>query len=156
MRILVVSDTHGDARSLWRAIEAQPTARVVIHLGDGAREAEDISRRYPDREVYLVRGNCDLGAADLPFCREEILGGRRIFLTHGHLYEVKMGLLRLDYAARERRADLVLFGHTHQPMTRYEDGLYWMNPGSLSHTGTYGVVDLTPSGIMTNLVENRI
>ncbi len=49
MRILVVSDTHGDARSLQQAIWEQPDARVVIHLGDGAREAEDAAAQFPDR-----------------------------------------------------------------------------------------------------------
>ena len=38
MRILVASDTHGDAASLRRAILAQPQAQVVIHLGDGPGE----------------------------------------------------------------------------------------------------------------------
>ena len=35
MRVLVVSDVHGDFRSLCEAIEQQPTAKVVIFLGDG-------------------------------------------------------------------------------------------------------------------------
>ena len=39
MRILVVSDTHRDAFALREAILKQPTAEVVIHLGDGAEEA---------------------------------------------------------------------------------------------------------------------
>ena len=39
MRILVVSDTHGDAYALEQAILAQSGARVILHLGDGAREA---------------------------------------------------------------------------------------------------------------------
>ena len=36
MRILVVSDSHGDYRSLKKAIAAQPTAEVIVHCGDGA------------------------------------------------------------------------------------------------------------------------
>ena len=38
MRILVVSDSHGNDSSLRRAILAQPKAEVVIHLGDGEEE----------------------------------------------------------------------------------------------------------------------
>ena len=49
MRILVVSDTHGDEGALQRAVQAQPFARTVIHLGDGAREAEAVAARFPDR-----------------------------------------------------------------------------------------------------------
>ena len=40
MRILVVSDTHRDQYSLEQAVLRQPKAEVVIHLGDGADEAE--------------------------------------------------------------------------------------------------------------------
>ena len=40
MRILVVSDTHRDQYALEQAVLRQPKAEVVIHLGDGADEAE--------------------------------------------------------------------------------------------------------------------
>ena len=40
MRILVVSDSHGNDANLRRAILAQPTAEVVIHLGDGEEELQ--------------------------------------------------------------------------------------------------------------------
>ena len=35
MRILVLSDSHGDFFSMKKAIESQPTAEVVVFLGDG-------------------------------------------------------------------------------------------------------------------------
>lgn len=67
MRILVVSDTHGDAYALEQAILAQPGARVILHLGDGAREAEDMETRFPDRTFYCVRGNGDFsGGSSCP------------------------------------------------------------------------------------------
>ncbi len=49
--------------------------------------------------------------------------------------------------------DILLFGHTHVPYTAYDDGMYIMNPGSIGYTGTYGIVDITPSGIMTNIIK---
>ena len=90
MRILVLSDSHGQAGAVFRAVEAQPTARVVIHLGDGAREAAEITDRYPDRTVYSVQGSCDAvyGSTLRPY-QEETLGGKRFFFTHGHLFGVK-------------------------------------------------------------------
>jgi putative phosphoesterase len=146
MRILVVSDTHGNARALQETIRFQPTASVVIHLGDGVREAEDMADRFPDRTFCIVRGNCDFGADVLPM-REEQFGGKRLFFTHGHLYDVKYGLYRISLAARERKADMVLFGHTHQPLSLYDDGLYLLNPGSLGHGRQYATVDISPAGI---------
>lgn len=156
MRILVVSDSHGDEGALLRALEAQPAAHTVIHLGDGAREAADAATGCPDRVFYGVRGNCDWSsdAAGLMYAREETCGGKRLFFTHGHLYGVKGGLYRVTCAARERGADILLFGHTHVPLTDYDDGLYILNPGSLAN-GAYGIVDITPAGIVPALMRLR-
>ena len=59
MRILVVSDTHGNDSSLRRAILAQPKAEVVIHLGDGEEEVQRARGSFPEKMFLQVRGNCD-------------------------------------------------------------------------------------------------
>lgn len=152
MRILVVSDSHGDRRSLRDAVLAQPQASAVIHLGDGMREAQDIADEFVDLPFYMVRGNCDWSSVlDAPTSRLERLGGKRVFCTHGHLYDVKYDPIRAVLAAREQQADVLLFGHTHVPFTDYQDGLHIMNPGSLSRS--YGLLDITPQGILPHLVE---
>ena len=154
MRVLVVSDVHGDFRGLCEAIEQQPTAKVVIFLGDGYRQVEDAADIYPDREFYLVPGNCDFGVDAIPI-RQETFGGKRFYFTHGHHHDVKYTLYRLELAAREAEADIVLFGHTHQPYEEYADGLYLFNPGSLRYGRTYGYVDVVGGGIVTAVVELR-
>lgn len=155
MRILVVSDTHRDAFSLSQAVLQQPKAEIILHLGDGQEEAEQIKQLFPDRMVEAVRGNNDW-ASSLPATEELCLEGKRIFMTHGHLYQVKMGYYTIYCAARERKADLLLFGHTHTPYQDYDDGLYVLNPGSLHGSGgTYGVVDITAAGIVTNILKLR-
>ena len=153
MRILVVSDTHRDRAALQRAILAQPSAEVVIHLGDGAEEAEDMKMNFPEKMFLLVRGNCDWGSTLPPEGIAEF-AGKRIFYTHGYTYNVKYGTYEAISAARRQKADVLLFGHTHRPVTEYSDGLYIMNPGSLNGSyGTYGTLDITPAGIVTNIVR---
>lgn len=153
LRILVVSDTHRDAFALRRAILAQPEAEAVIHLGDGAAEAEEMKRRFPEKKFFLVRGNCDWGNS-LPAEEVAEFAGKRIFFTHGYTYNVKYGLGQAISSARKNRADVLLFGHTHTPLTEYDGGLYIMNPGSLRGSdGTYGTLDITPAGIVTNIVR---
>ncbi len=153
MRILVTSDTHGDAASLRQAILAQPQADVVIHLGDGENDVEQAKRSFPDKMFLQVRGNCDW-ASQLPTVGEYEAEGVRIFYTHGHLYGVKSGDYQLISAARERKAQVALFGHTHLAREDYEDGLYLMNPGRLSGwEASYGILDITPQGIVTNVVR---
>lgn len=154
MRILVVSDVHGRVDRLYEAIEQQPTARDVIFLGDGLRQAEDAQDRYPDRTFYLVPGNCDFGSTRIPV-RQETFGGKRFYFTHGHRHDVKYTLYRLEMAAREAGADIALFGHTHVPCEEYVDGLYLFNPGSLGYEGTYGYVDIVGGGIRTAVVHLR-
>ena len=158
MRILVVSDTHRDSWSLQEAILRQPKAEVVIHLGDGADEAEMIKQKFPEKQFYMVRGNCDW-SCNLPMEQIVTLEGRRIFFTHGYAQNVKYGLYQLKSEAREQGADVALFGHTHESMTDYEDGLYLMNPGSLhGMDATYGIIALTTARFVITIVrlENRV
>ena len=152
MRILVVSDTHRDRYALRRAILAQPTAEAVIHLGDGADEAEEMKLNFPEKMFLLVRGNCDWGSTLPPEGVAEF-AGKRIFYTHGYTYNVKYGLYEAHSAARRSKADVLLFGHTHVPLAEYRDGVYLLNPGSLNGSfGTYGTLDITSAGIVTNIV----
>ncbi|MDD3693176.1 MAG: metallophosphoesterase [Oscillospiraceae bacterium] len=156
MRILVVSDTHGNENSLRRALYEQPGTALVIHLGDGAREAGLIAGEIPQINLKQVCGNCDWGYSRLlPEIGLEMVQGRRIFYTHGHRYGVKLGLGRLVSAALERNADIVLFGHTHTPLIDNINGLHIVNPGSLTYKDTYATVDITPQGISANIKEIR-
>lgn len=153
MRILVVSDTHGDMRTLMKAVNAHPSAEIIVHCGDGDEQVKYLKDTIKDKMIIGVRGNCDW-CSSLP--SKEIISvcGKRIFITHGHLYNAKVGLYNIMCAAREEKADILLFGHTHNAMTYYEDGLYVMNPGSCSgYMASYGYIDITDKGeIVTNTV----
>ena len=61
----------------------------------------------------------------------------------------------LIYAAKEQGADILLFGHTHMPMTDCDEGLHIMNPGSCAgYFASYGYIDITEKGdIVTNIVK---
>ena len=152
MRILVCSDSHGRRDRLILALEQQPGAGSLVFLGDGAADAAFFTQE-PDKRAYLVRGNCD-GGSDLPLWEEFTVSGKKILCTHGHAAQVKFGLDGLLRAGRERGADLVLFGHTHEPLVYYEDGITLFNPGSI-HDGNYGFVDITPAGIVCRNLRVR-
>ncbi len=153
MRILVVSDTHGDAFSLRQAILKQPTADVVVHVGDGADEAQEMKESFPEKMFLMVRGNCDWGST-LPNDEVTRLAGKDIFYTHGYTHNVKYGLYEVVSAARDNKADILLFGHTHNALTEYDNGLYIMNPGSLHGSqGSYGIIDITDAGVVMNILK---
>lgn len=156
MRIVVLSDTHRNISGLLKAIDEQRKADVFIHLGDLQSDFEYVKSSLPGKRFLNVPGNCDFGSQD-PSDGEIVLAGKRIFYTHGHAYHVKFGQYEIIEEARRRKADILLYGHTHIPVDTYDDGLYIMNPGSIGHPvegePTYGVIDITDAGIVMNIVE---
>ena len=157
MRIILLSDTHGDFFTAHEIVKRHlRDADCFIHLGDGFREWEDLRDLYPDKQMLYSRGNCDLGSDKKSAGTLSCENGHRIFYTHGHLYRVKYGFDDLMKAARDAGCDIVVFGHTHQACRYYEDGLYLMNPGSPccprdSKPG-YGMIDITDAGVVCNNV----
>lgn len=148
-----MSDSHGSAYGLRRSIMAQPKAEVVIFLGDGEEDLARVKNMFPEKMFLAVRGNCDWGS-QLPPSGEFTVDGVKIFYTHGNYYGVKSGRYNIISAARDRGAQVLLYGHTHEAFTDYEDGLYLMNPGSVNGYGaSYGTLDITPQGIVTNIIK---
>ena len=140
MKLLVISDTHGQHSSAEKAyLDEKPDA--VIFLGDGLDDVARLERVFPSANVLRVKGNCDFFAdAPLYFC--ETFGGVRVYACHGHRHDVKSGLSALVSSARSFGAQIALFGHTHKALCRTEDGIAVINPGSLGYYGTYAVLDI--------------
>lgn len=147
MRILVISDAHGRHSRIETAIEAQPSAKHIFYLGDKLEDIDGFAEFYPDRTFYSVPGNCDMFSVEKT-TREATLAGRKILYTHGHEFGVKLGKTRLIAYAKARNADIVLYGHTHEAETLYEDGMYIINPGSIGkgYPPSYAVIDLEDNG----------
>lgn len=143
MRILVLSDSHGNVENMARCVElTEPD--VILHLGDCQRDAETLHRQFPSLPMQSVPGNCDWGAVDAPEVLTEY-GGVRILMMHGHTRNVKASTLSAVYAAREMGAQVLLFGHTHRPLVDYDGSLWVMYPGSVGRgfPCTYGIVTIT-------------
>jgi len=114
----------------------------VLHMGDHDSDCDEIRRAFPTLPVRAVRGNCDL------YSHEDteallVFQGRKILITHGQRYQVKMGTELLLAAAESAGADLVIFGHTHIPICTAESGILMINPGSVRFSRTYGVLTLS-------------
>lgn len=151
MKLLVFSDSHKTQRHMVQAVRRE-SPDAVIHLGDHEQDAQKLMAQYPQLPLYQVCGNCDPGVA--PAVQLLTLEGVRLFLTHGHLYGVKSGLLRAELAAREQQADVLLFGHTHRGCCIQKDGLWLLNPGSCGgKMPTYGIVNLLDGRADCRLVE---
>jgi len=139
MKILVFSDSHGSQRTMLTAAEMHKDAKMFIFLGDGLRDTEFLSKKYPNIPLVAVRGNCDMMADDFLFEQTPYVEGIRIFCTHGHKYNAKSTLMNLLYRAKEKEAALCLYGHTHIQSENVWDGIRLFNPGSAGR-GEYGIV----------------
>lgn len=153
MRILVVSDSHGDSYALRNAVEQQPSARVMYFLGDGEYDLEYAKGVNPLLQIFNVKGNCDYASSSPAFLVDEV-ENTRIYITHGYAEQVKYTKSLLLDRARDNSASIALYGHTHNPDTTYCDGIWLVNPGSIRNDD-YAVVDITKQGIMPVLMKLR-
>lgn len=129
MKILVVSDTHGNTFKLLQAHQEAGPVDAIIHLGDGEADTA-ILEEIETCPVFKVAGNCDIGSA-AP--RELLLEWyqKRIMVCHGDRYGVKMGLSRLIDQAEAEQIDVVLYGHTHVANQLQHGTTLILNPGTL-------------------------
>jgi len=146
MIYLFASDIHGSAYYVQKLMEAYKRNRAsrLILLGDllyhGPRN--DLPREYNPKKTYAllnilkesiicVRGNCDTEVdqmvLEFPILSDysslffEELGGKMIYLTHGHHTKPQL-----------QQGDILVSGHTHIPKATTEDGIFLINPGSVS------------------------
>lgn len=147
MKLLVASDIHGSYFYCKKLIDKFNSENFdyLVLLGDilyhgprndlsleyDCKKVSELLNKYSDK-IIAVKGNCDAEVDQLmlKFSIEEknmliVDNDKKIFLTHGHLYnEVNIPPLRdINY---------LFFGHTHRKMLREVDGITFANPGSVS------------------------
>ncbi len=144
MKLLVISDSHGRIGLIQDVMENE-TFNKAIFLGDGLRDFEYIE----DEQVIKLAGNCDLFSAEskeISFDIENV----KILATHGHLYKVKLGLFGLLKEAKQKQADVVLYGHTHTQCEDIVDGIKFVNPGSIAN-GKYATIEIIDGKVKIEL-----
>jgi len=130
-KILIVSDTHGRNDLMTQIIKKEKPIDMLIHCGD-LESSPSMLDCLVDCPVHAVSGNNDF-SADLSRMKVFRIGDSKAVLVHGHKYNLHSGLLSLRYLARGNGADIVMFGHTHHPVITTEDGVTFINPGSLTY-----------------------
>ena len=153
MKLLILSDTHGNTKNLFDVIKTENDASLIIHLGDGEKDVLKAKKEFPKKEFIGVKGNCDLGSK-LPLICEYQVDGKKILMTHGHIFNVKNEIFPIYLEAKEKQIDILLFGHTHQPITTNENGIYIMNPGSLNERiPSYGIINIDDGKIDMEIIK---
>ena len=162
MEYLVLSDSHGRADLVDRALEVQLRAPdAVLFLGDGLRDLRVLE--YQDISVRCVRGNCDFytlfEGQSVPEQALMQIGAYRIVMMHGHTHGVKGGMERAIAFAVQADADVLLYGHTHLARQQwFEAGMKFggqelkkpllvCNPGALQD-GKFGTMTVYNGGVL--------
>lgn len=149
MRILVLSDSHGMVDLISDVIGLEMPDKIFF-LGDCISDIYD-AKNSLGIDICAVKGNVDYyenGVEDMVVK----LMGKKILLTHGHKYGVKYNYFKLFLKAKEYAVDYVLFGHTHRYIDFNEEGIRFINPGSIGkpredNNGSYVIIDLEVENI---------
>ena len=153
MRIGIMSDTHNNRYAVEWAVERAGAIDLWLHAGDCVPDAAYLGL-ISSVAVENVAGNSDWPDGKTPDDCVVEAAGRRIFLTHGHVYGVRSTLEMLVHAAEEKGADIAVYGHTHIVLQKSMRGVYGevlvLNPGSLSQPR-----DGKPPAFMVMTLEGR-
>ena len=175
MKIVVFSDSHGDAETMCSVVENEKPD-MIIFLGDGIADAEQLSEKNPEIKMIKVLGGVDFDNEDEEWIKFAEICGKRFVIAHGHMFirytfdselkkyrqtdddriQTRIDMLKIMI---DNDADILLHGHTHEPyinrMQLTPDKTGWiMNPGSIRRKGNgtfspvYGVINLNESGAL--------
>lgn len=144
MKILVISDSHGNISNLNHVLgfAKKINASAIIHCGDWNNlRAVDVvvDSGIP---LYAVLGNADIDPElsnkfDENFLKIEI-DGRKIGIIHNIKH------LTFDI----QKLDVLFYGHTHKQQESTLGGAKVVNPGALENDISFAVYDT-----MTNKIE---
>ncbi len=96
----------------------------------GAPSKGRLHRRMT-RDLIVVKGNCD--SLELPEFQEFIAGDKKIGVIHSHQFG-RGNLEKIEEFANSKKLDVLIFGHTHQPLVEKRGNLFLINPGTLTGT----------------------
>lgn len=133
MKIIVLSDTHipKRAKSLPnRLLDELKDANLIIHAGDW--QTIDVYNQLTTfAKVEGVYGNVDDDNIKEMFPENQIVevSGFKIGITHGH-GTGKTTEKRAIQKFEGEMVNCIIFGHSHIPIKKYNNGILLFNPGS--------------------------
>jgi putative phosphoesterase len=147
MKLFIFSDIHGSANAMAKTLDAYKKEQCsnILLLGDALYHGprNSIENDYDTGKtiellnsvsdnILAVRGNCDsevdqmvLNYSNLSDYHIVFDGERKIFMTHGHIYN-RYNMPPLN------KGDIFASGHSHIAEITERKGIIHFNPGSIS------------------------
>ena len=122
MRIGIISDTHGLLR---KEVENQlKDCDLIVHCGDIGKQ-EVIDKLSELGKVELIKGNVDKDIDISLAPKDKIIEvmNKRIYLIHN--------IAELNIDLYKGNIDIVMYGHSHKAKIYDEEGILYINPGSV-------------------------
>lgn len=122
MMIGIISDTHGLLR---KKVENQlKDCDLIVHCGDIGKQ-EVIHKLKELGKVELIKGNVDknIDISLAPKDRILKLVNKRIYLIHN--------INDIDIDLHKENINIVMYGHSHKASIYEQDGILYINPGSV-------------------------
>lgn len=143
MKIVIISDNHGNTYYMEEILSIyDKDVTGWIHCGD----SELLEDNPLWQHFKTVEGNMDIAEG---FKLEHVaeFEGEKFLIAHGHRHAVKRSYDELKSRAKEEGCRFVFYGHTHIAKIEKEDGIFFINPGSITQprdreVGTYLVMDI--------------
>lgn len=149
MRIAIISDIHDNLVNLRKCLDYIKTKNIkqTICCGDATnRETLGFLNKNFPAPIHLARGNMEI------YDDEDFVGLDNIKYYgrtgNFNIGKYAVGLCHEPYfikdLSRERKCDIVFYGHTHKPWTEKKEGVLTVNPGNIAGTmyqATFAVWD---------------
>lgn len=140
MKLLVVSDTHGQNEILKELYKEYPSMDYYLHAGDSNTHENELL------PFEAVQGNCDYFDFNQRRLIRTPIGN--ILMKHH------------PYVTRNEIEDVKIFihGHTHRYEIDNSNGLIIMCPGSTSHPrddsiGSYAIIEIENNILDIKIIE---
>ena len=132
MKILIVSDSHGDYESLDRLYKIYPNMDLYLHAGDSEQD------EFSLQPFVSVRGNCD-HYYDFP-------NFMVIPTPKGNIYVQHTPYVSKSVISKHN-AKIVIHGHTHTRRNEKINDILFINPGAISYArdkyeGSYAILTI--------------
>lgn len=164
MKLGIVSDSHGNFENLRKfgtKLKEKHKVDMIIHLGDDSHEI-DILKDLPV-EILKVPGVYEECYREKEVSNRiiEVFLGWKCLLTHtkeSHKND-RDDDIKPEDVVKDRKADLIFYGHSHIPDIEEEEGILFVNPGHLKtedkkgYPPTYGLTEITPGEIKVQILE---
>jgi len=151
MKIGVISDTHIPDRSKdlpLKILNDFKNLDMIIHAGDliDLSVLDKLKNICP--QVKAVWGNMDPAEVRKKLPEKEVFKvlNYKIGLTHGYGHPQKLIELMQEIFKHDK-VDIIIFGHSHNPVNEYRNNILYFNPGSLTDKifsiyNSYGIIEI--------------